>query len=368
MNKYYDDYSILSLDTEIKEEKEDWYAFEETIFYGEKGGMLSDKGTINGLDVLDLKYEDDVLYHKVDGVLNNPIHMEVDASNRRLNTVVQSVLHILDGYFAKTDNYIPSVGVNPDNQWFEVNIKDMDDKQLHKTENYMKQVIQNDIKLSVSYINGKDYPDTRYQNFDSLRIVSFGDLDSQPCGTLHINSTKEIGDFVILNKERTSRGTKIYFACGEAIGLKLKKDTDILNGLSKILSCRTDDINDKAKDLFENNRKLKKENADLNNELITYKARDLIESPSVTEVKCKEQSELRNLANALSSMIEDDRILYSYIEDTLNIAVLSKNGNARNIFKKLQEDFNIQGGGSPKMALGKYTGEDNISEKLRLYL
>ena len=98
---------------------------------------------------------------------------------------------MLDGYYAKTDNYIPSVSVNPDNQWHEVNIKDIDENRLTEVENYMKQVIQNNVRLSIKYINAKDYPNTRYQNFDLLRIVSFGNLDLQSCGTLCINYTKK---------------------------------------------------------------------------------------------------------------------------------------------------------------------------------
>ncbi|MDD6122464.1 MAG: hypothetical protein PUB48_07170 [Solobacterium sp.] len=67
-------------------------------------------------------------------------------------------------------------------------------------------------------------------------------------------------------------------------------------------------------------------------------------------------------------MVNNDRILYSFIHDFLNIAALSKNGNARNIFKKLQEDFNVQGSGYPKAAAGKYIGTANIIDKLVLYL
>lgn len=33
--------------------------------------MLSNKETINGFEVLDLKYENDVLYYRVDSTLNN---------------------------------------------------------------------------------------------------------------------------------------------------------------------------------------------------------------------------------------------------------------------------------------------------------
>ena len=50
----------------------------------------------------------------------------------------------------------------------------------------------------------------REANFDLLRIVSFGDLDSQSCGTLYINYTKK-GDFVILNKEKNFERHKDLF-------------------------------------------------------------------------------------------------------------------------------------------------------------
>ncbi|MDD5842040.1 MAG: hypothetical protein PUC86_00535, partial [Solobacterium sp.] len=83
---------------------------------------------------------------------------------------------MLDGYYAKAVNYIPSVSVKPDKQQHEVNIKDIDGNHLAEVENYMKQVIQNNVRLSIKYINGKDYPNTRYQNFDLLRIVSFDNL------------------------------------------------------------------------------------------------------------------------------------------------------------------------------------------------
>ena len=57
-------------------------------------------------------------------------------------------------------------------------------------------------------------------------------------------------------------------------------------------------------------------------------------------------------------------LLHGYIDGVLNIAVLSKRGNARNIFKELQEKYGVTGGGSPKVALGKYLKEEDITEKL----
>ena len=109
MNKHYDNFKEITLNTTIKEVVDGYYTFEDTIFYGEKGGMLSDKGTINGLKVLELKWDGETLLHKVDGELTNPIEMKVCRRMRYLNTAVQSALHLLDGYYAKLGLYLPSL-------------------------------------------------------------------------------------------------------------------------------------------------------------------------------------------------------------------------------------------------------------------
>ena len=41
MSRAYDDFRRTSCTTRIKDKKDGWYAFEETVFYGEKGGMFS---------------------------------------------------------------------------------------------------------------------------------------------------------------------------------------------------------------------------------------------------------------------------------------------------------------------------------------
>ncbi|MDD5880920.1 hypothetical protein [Stecheria intestinalis] len=51
MQERYDHYERVSCVTEIADEKDGWYRFADTVFYGEKGGMPDDRGTINGLNV-----------------------------------------------------------------------------------------------------------------------------------------------------------------------------------------------------------------------------------------------------------------------------------------------------------------------------
>lgn len=69
MQGNYDDFWRLETDTTIAEEKDGAYTFEDTVFWGEKGGMSSDRGTINGLPITDLTWIDGVLWHRVNGSL-----------------------------------------------------------------------------------------------------------------------------------------------------------------------------------------------------------------------------------------------------------------------------------------------------------
>ena len=71
MQGRYDHYERVSCLTEITDEKDGWYRFADTVFYGEKGGMPDDRGTINGLNVDGLYWEGEELWHHVNGILHN---------------------------------------------------------------------------------------------------------------------------------------------------------------------------------------------------------------------------------------------------------------------------------------------------------
>lgn len=125
MNRNYDNFLNLTLDTRIKELRDGWYSFEDTVFYGEKGGALADEGAINGQKVLELRWEGDTLWHRVEGELTDPVHMEVDRLTRWNNTAVQSAFHMLDGYYGRLGLRIVAIGVHPENQWYEVDTKEL---------------------------------------------------------------------------------------------------------------------------------------------------------------------------------------------------------------------------------------------------
>lgn len=362
MNLHYDHYKETVLDTVIKEEKDGYYCFEDTIFYGEKGGMPSDKGTINGLEVLDLKWDGDTLYHKVNGELSNPIHMEVDLFTRHANTIVQSALHIADGFCVKHNFPLGSIGTNHDNIWYEINTE-VDDKTLDELEQYVRQAILDSIDVEISYIAGKDYGDEHYAHFDTVRIIKIGDYDKQPCGTLHVNNTSEIGSFSILSHEKTSRGTRLHCAIGMTSADYLKEVYDEYRKTAVVINPGKDKLSDVAKTIVENNKALKKELADLKKELLQFQAKAYTNSTDKVITIHEDSSLLRDIAMALAKEISDDRFLIS--EKDSSLAIISHDNKARDIFNSLKDELQLNGGGAPfcVCATSKLS-HDELLEKL----
>lgn len=349
-----DDFQRLTCQTTIQAEKDGYYAFEETVFWGEKGGALPDEGTINGLPVLDLKWEGNTLWHKVDGTLSDPISMIVDPEVRLTNTAIQSALHLLDGYYRKRGSVIIAIGVHPDHQWYEVDEKNLTDQDLAEAQAYMNQAIYDQVPVSFSYVEGKDFPDPDYQDFDFVRLVRFGDLDEQPCSTPHLNHTGQIGSFVILDKENTSRGTRILVSCNRAADHKLQASYQQLKAIQQALRCKEDELVDRVQTLVDGEKKQKDEIAKLQAQLSQYQAADLAQSTDHVHVlEGLDGGALRSLGQSLLSQISDSRILLSEKEGKCSLLIVSADNKARDILATLKEDLPVRGGGSPQLVNGQ---------------
>lgn len=351
--KNYDDFEKLTCTTKIKDVKDGYYAFDDTVFYGEKGGQLADHGTINGQPVTDLKWDGETLYHQVAGELHDPITMKVDARTRWINTTVQSAFHLLDGYYADKDAKIVEVNANPENEWYIVDSKRVGADQLRDVEDWMNNVIHQDIHTSFTYVKGSEYPDPAYQKYPLVRLVHFGEINTQPCGTCHVNHTGQLQSFVILGTEKVSAGTKIYITVNLATNDRLKKDDAALKQVSATLSAKEDQVVEKAGELVAKNKTMKKQLKALKKELMGMKAKDILATDQViNQVQLDDPSEMSMLAPQLLRQVDHDKLLVAQVGKQTSFAVISPSGKARDVLAKFQELGTVNGGGSPKIVTG----------------
>ncbi len=343
-----DHYEVLNLKTKIKDYKDQYYLFEQTIFYGNKGGMLADKGKINGKEVLDLKYEGDELWHKVDGLLENPIIMQVDHETRLLNTSVQTLFHAMDGYYRKRNKEIIAIGCQADNQWYEVNTT-IDDEELKNIQKYMDEVIYANVPISFRYIEGKDYPNPEYQNFSQVRIVKIGSFDEQPCATLHVNYTGEIGSAVVLGKEKTSRGTKVFCAIGPASKYRFQKEHQLLSEACKIAGVKNTELKERIEQMQEELRDKTKKEKILKEKILFL---EMMKADTLKQnIICIEGFTSKELAIFLNVNWQREKALF-IISDNGDMrcgAIFEPNNMANRYFSDLKTKIDIRGGGSNKV-------------------
>lgn len=353
MNKNYDNFEKTTCTTKIKDIKDGYYSFDETVFYGEKGGQLADQGTINGLPVTDLKYDGGTLYHQVAGKLHNPIKMVVDPQTRLINTTVQSVFHLLDGYYEGTGIKVTEVNANPENQWYEIDSKKVTTEDLQKVEDWMNQVIQQNVQTTFTYVNGKDYPDPNYRKYPQVRLVHLGKINVQPCGTLHVNHTSQIQSFVILGTEKVAGGTKIYITTNLVTNRRLHQDEEILNNAAKQLSVRPEAIGKKLQETLTKEKQVKKQLKAVQQELMTLKAQQIVEQNGpIAKIKISSASDLSLLAPAVLKITKRPQLLVAPFANKTFLAIISPTGQAREELAEMKNQLSINGGGSPKMVTG----------------
>lgn len=351
----YDDYTRTECTTTIRDVKDEWYAFNDTVFYGDKGGMPSDSGTINGQKVDGLKWEGETLWHHVEGApLQDPIVMKVDFELRYAHTVPQTALHILDSYYRRKGMLITSTGCCEDNEYYDLDVAEISPRDWQELQDYINEAIRKDAPVHFHYVKGSDYPDPEYRKFETVRIVEIEGLDEQPCGTPHLNHTGEIGSFVLLDWEHRSKSTvRVYFTAGNVTRWRLVQYYKQLNRLAQMLSTSNEDLEEKAAAVTAANKEYKKQINDLTRSLMEHEAKDYAEKPEkVIELTGGDSDRLRPLSQALMRVCTDTKILYA-ANDMIDFAIVSREGRAREILEILKPVLNCSGGGSPKIVSGR---------------
>lgn len=354
VQRNYDDFDRLTCETTIAQEQDGYYAFDDTVFWGEKGGMPSDEGTINGLPVTDLKWVNGVLWHQVDGTLENPIAMQVDRRVRWQNTAIQSALHLFDGYFRRLNHTIVAIGVHPHSQWMEIDVDALSEEELEAMQAYIDEAIRDDVPLEISYIPGAEYPDPAYQKYDEVRIVRYGELDEQPCGTPHLHSTGQIGSFVLLNAEKTNRGVRVYLTVETVTNEHLKKDNQLIRSFMATLSVSEEDLVDRVQALMEEQQDLKARISTLEKENATYIARYLVqERAPYAVIEGADQTTLRNIGQQIAFTLQAKKVLLSETDGKTSVVIAAGDDTAREMLNVWKEKADMRGGGSPKLVNGQ---------------
>lgn len=356
-----------------------------TIFYPHlSGGQPGDKGTINGIEVLEVYEEDSEIIHVVkENIQSDKVTLSIDWENRLDNMQQHTGQHLLSAAFYKLYNG-ETIGfhLGHDYVYIDVTLPDITEDEMEKIEIYTNRIISSNFEIKSYYVEKNEIdkiPVRKHPSVNSnIRIVEIDNIDFSPCAGTHLRNTGEIGLIKIRKWEKYKGNIRIEFVCGIRALFDYRWKSKFIKDIGILLSSNDTDVYDKVNILYNQKESLEKDNRNLREELLKYKTEELLKD-SITIEKTpfickifddKELKEINAMAIYLNNTYDLVQIYGSTHENIGQFLVSITedcNINLKNIFKEVSEEFDIKGGGSPTIIQGKCAIED-LEELLDLFL
>lgn len=378
----------------VKEEDECWIIPQKSPFYVERGGQISDEGTIvideETIPSLDLQLVNGAIAIKIhapkDFKVNQNIIQKVDC--RRFNTMKNhTATHLLQAALLQIlGTQIKQAGslVTPNYLRFDFNYhENLTPGIIKELEDIVNQKIWEDIPVNIKETTlaeakkegiiahfGEKY------NPEKVRAVKIGTFSKELCGGTHIKSTGQIGSFKITDVEAVSAGTRRITATTGRKALELFQDCfRTVKSVGQLFKIQPDEVYETVEQQIEQVKSLSKEAKKLKQQLIAYQADDLLKQAQTVnnisflylEQPETNLEELREIAQLLSQKKEGLFFITSVIDDKRNFAAsispsLKNKINLKELAQLLNEKFGLRGGGSPLIIQGGGTAEKNTLE------
>jgi len=360
-----EDVYMTSCQAKIVERTEDAVVLDQTIFFPTGGGQYADKGTINGIEVVDVKEKSGVIYHYVNEMIQeNQVELIIDW-DKRLDEMQQHCgEHILSGIIKQLyDGNNKGFHIGQDYVTIDMDIK-INAEMLIEIEDKANDVIYRNISLDFTYaddLSGVELPVRKDVTVnENIRIVTIPNVDCVACCGTHPLRTGEVGIIKLYKVEKNKGMHRIFFKCGKRALEDLRRKTEIVKAFNQEFSSDDETVLERYYSDKSKWEQLKKSYITLNRKQI---------DKTLEEQLNKDTSYQLILFDVLSG--QDMNYVIKQISDKMNTVILiysnsekkvmlshdgSHDVKCNEIFKKIRE-FGGKGGGNTKVAQGIF--EDN---------
>ncbi len=271
---FYKDRDLMEFDAKVLKVIGDEVVLDRTAFYPRAGGQEPDKGTIGGLEVLDVVKYGDVVVHKVAGALKEGevVRCRVDEKRRLRITRHHTATHIINSSARRVLGpwvWQHTAFKDEDKAYLEItHFKHLRREELLEIERLANEVVRRNLPVVVRWLERGEaerrYGFGIYQGgvapVKLLRIVEIDGFDAQACGGTHCRSTGEVGLIKLLGSERVQDGVeRINFLAGDRALEYVEREEASLAEVASMLSTQRDRVVEGLKNLIEKQEGLKRE-------------------------------------------------------------------------------------------------------------
>lgn len=360
---------------------------DKTCMFPEGGGQPSDKGAINGVEVTDVREEDNIIYHVVDKPVKAGmrVNVKIDRDRRLDHNCQHTGEHMLSG-IAKDMFGAVNVGFHMADDYstldFDMLLSDDD---IHRLEEAANAAVRANTSIHCDMVNAEELSklklrkktDGLEQKANVFRIVYIDGVDSCTCCGSHCNSTGEVGIVKINAWQKYKSGIRIWFLCGKRALDDYREKQAITDALSKRFSTKQENVLNAVIRQGDENAQLKRILREKTNMLVQLRSKELYaQAEEIRGVKLVilletgiDAQELRLYCEELVSCGKVLCMAFSCCGDELYYALAASGGitpTMDELCKTVNALLNAKGGGRGDFVQGKARCSDKSGIKQSL--
>jgi len=352
-------------------------ALDRSAFYPEGGGQPADRGTLNGVPVLDVQSDDDgTVWHTLESPLGaDQVEAKVDWIRRFDHMQQHHGQHLLSAAFEELFN-LKTVAFHLGADYATIDLGgDASEDQLLAAEDRTNQVIWEDHPVQTRFVTPEELATLPLRKpppvAGAIRVVSVQGFDHSACGGTHPRSTGAVGLLHIRRREKRGAETRIEFICGGRALRDLRKKGALLGRIAGSLTVGLDEVEDAVRRVREQEESSRKRLATVMATLLAHEARDLVAqaepagaTPMVHLVRDDlSLDEARTLAHAVTG--SGGLIVLGISGDKAQMLVGRPADHALDCGQLVREvltAFGGRGGGQPAMAQGGIPDPNRLAD------
>ncbi len=263
----------------------------DTILYPGGGGQPADRGSINGLPLLDIRRrKNGEVVHFLPDPVWGKVKVEIDWPLRFDHMQQHTAQHVLTAIGKNRFGlHTSAFHLGPERSDIELNGHAVTPTVLKELETAANRVIRENLPVKIMLVDRPEFESlpVRTRGLPSdheglIRLIEIGNttqreqnhapgsterIDLNTCGGTHVSSTGELQMIKITSTENLTRATRVFFLAGNrvrnAFGSALEREA----ALNEILSCGPKDHVEAANKLQEEQKSLRRENRVLSEKL-----------------------------------------------------------------------------------------------------
>ena len=332
-----------------------------TAFYPEGGGQACDLGTLNGVQVLDVREREEEILHLCEASLEVGSTVEgIIDYDRRFDLMQQHTgEHIVSGIINRRYGF-HNVGFHMGSAMIEIDFDGVvPAEDLRSIEQEANSALWQNLPIRCWYPTEEELPHVFYRTKRALpwpvRIVQVPEFDSCACCGVHVARTGEVGLIKLFSVVPLRGGCRIEMSCGARAMKLLNQAFDQNRLVSQAFSAQWFETGEAARKMNEALSGEKFRMAQLQKRIFEMIAEDYVNFENVVHFEQDlDSAQVRMLADAIAQRCDGTVAVFSGTEEEgYAYAMVDHKNDLRTFGKEMTAALNGRGGGKPNFQQGR---------------